>query len=186
MAAPRIGLEVYGVRETIAYLQEFEVKAYRKITNELKNEVRPVAEAVGRAFPEEPLLNWHTTGGRLQTKSRLPEYRGAKVRGSVKAVTSTRKPRQGQARGILRLQQMDGGGQVYDSAGSVTAAGIETMGGKFIMNLDKHLNTKSRQGKYRSRVMYPATEKHLPQIIAAVQKIIDDFGGEVQKNINRK
>jgi hypothetical protein len=184
--AARIGLEVYGVRETIAYLQKFEVEAYKKITKELKDEVRPVADAVGREFPDEPLLNWHSSGGRLQTRSRLPEYNGAKARSSVRPATSTRKPKQGQARGILRLQQMDGGGQVYDSAGSVTAAGIDSMGGKFIMNLDKHLNTKSRQGKYRSRVMYPATEKYLPQITDAVQKIIDDFGGEVQKNINRK
>ena len=81
---------------------------------------------------------------------------------------------------------MDAGAQVYDSAGSVTRAGMDSMGGKFIANLDKHLTTKSRQGEFRSRVMYPATQKYLPLVEAAVQGIINDFEGEVQKNINRK
>lgn len=186
MAAQSIRLEVYGVRETIAYLQKFEVEAYRKITKELREKVQPIADKVGSEFPDEPLMFWHSTGGRLTSKSRLPEYNKAKVKKGVRPATSTRKPKTGGGYGILRLQQFDGGGQVYDSAGSVTAAGVKDLGGMFIMNLDKHLNTKSTQGKYRSRVMYPATQKYLPEIIDEVQKIIDDFGGEVQKNINRK
>jgi hypothetical protein len=42
--------------------------------------------------------------------------------------------------GLIRLQQMDAGGQVYDSAGSVTKAkrgASASAGQKFIANLDK-------------------------------------------------
>ncbi len=185
MAAQQTRLEVYGVRDAIAYLQKFEVEAYRRITSQLRTEAKPVADKVGREFPEEPLMNWHTTGGRVG-KARLPEYSTSKVRKGVRHATSTRKPKNANSHGILRLQQFDGGGQVYDSAGSVTRAGRESLGGMFVGNLDKHLTTKSVQGKYRSRVMYPATKKHLPEIIDSVQKIVDDFSGEVEKNINRK
>lgn len=181
-----VGIEVYGVQEAIKYLREFETQAYKRITKDLKVTAQPIANKVGQEFPEEPLAQWHTTGGRLQSKSRLPEYNTSRVRSSVKPATSIRKPRGGSQVGILRIQQMDGGGQVYDSAGSVTAAGRESMGGRFIKNLDKHLTTKSTQGRTRSRVMYPATKKYLPEIIAEIQRLIDDFGGEVSDQINRK
>ena len=181
-----IGVEVYGVQEAIAYLKQFEVEAYKRITKQLRVTAQPIADKVGAEFPEEPLAQWHTTGGRLKTKSRLPEYNTARVRKGVRPATSIRKPRGGGQVGILRLQQFDGGGQVYDSAGSVTRAGRESMGGKFIQNLDKHLTTKSTQGRTRSRVMYPATKKYLPEIIDEVQRLIDGFSGEVQDQINRK
>jgi hypothetical protein len=185
MSDRQIRIEVYGVREAIAYLQEFEPKAYRKIASQIRVAVKPVADKVGSEFPEEPLDQWHTTGGR-KGKSRMPPYIGASARSKVRPVVSTRQRKRGNEHGIVRLQQFDGGGQVYDSAGSVTAASSDTMGGRFIQNLDKHLTTKSVQGRTRSRVMYPAAKKYLPEIIDKVQKIIDDFGGEVQKNINRK
>jgi hypothetical protein len=82
---------------------------------------------------------------------------------------------------------MDGGAQVYDSAGSVTAGGQGSMasaGSKFISNLDKHLTTKSRQGRTRSRVMFPATKKHLPLIEKAIEDSIRRIDSEVQKRLN--
>lgn len=187
MAENSIRVEVYGVREAIEYLRNFENDAYKRIIRDLKVTAKPVADKVGRDFPEEPLSQWHTTGGRLKSKSRLPEYNSARVRSSVKPAVSTRKPRNGNQVGILRIQQMDGGGQVYDSAGSVTAGSPSTMGGRFVGNLDKGKTTQSvGGGNTRSRVMYPSTKKYLPEIIDAVQQIIDDFEGEVQKNINRR
>jgi hypothetical protein len=90
--------------------------------------------------------------------------------------------------GLIRIQQMDAGGQVYDSAGSVTKGGqgsMATAGQKFVSNLDKHLRIKSKGGgNTRSRIMYPFTEKNLPLIEKAIEISIRKIDGEVQKRLN--
>ena len=182
-----IKVDVYGVRETLAELRKYEVETFKTIKKDLLLSAQPAAVAVGREFPDEPLANWHSSGGRLETKSNLPPYSGSAARSKVKVAVVTKQPRGQSQYGLIRLQQMDGGGQVYDSAGSVTAGGqgsMATAGQKFISNLDKHLTTKSRQGRYRSRVMYPATQKYLPLIENAVEASIRKIDGEVQRRLN--
>jgi hypothetical protein len=76
---------------------------------------------------------------------------------------------------------------VYDSAGAdiggARGAGASA-GQKFVANLDKHLKVTTKQGRSRSRVMYPATEKHLPLIVKAVEISIRKIDGQVQKRLN--
>ena len=181
-----IKVDVYGVRETLAELRKYERQAYVTIEKDLKTSAKPAADAVGREFPDEPLLNWHTSGGR-KGKARLPEYNGASAKNKVRVAVSTKKPTGVGQHGLIRLQQSDAGGQVYDTAGSNIGAARgsgASAGQKFVANLDKHLRVKTRQGKYRSRVMYPATEKHLPLIEKAVEVSIRKIDSEVQKRLN--
>ena len=181
-----IKVDVYGVRETLAELRKYEAETFKRIKKDLIQSAQPAADAVGREFPDEPLANWHSSGDR-KGKSRMPPYSGAVAKKKVKPVVITKRPRGQEQYGLIRLQQMDGGAQVYDSAGSVTSGGqgsMATAGQKFISNLDKHLTTKSRQGRYRSRVMYPATKKNLPLIEKAVEASIRKIDGEVQKRLN--
>jgi len=181
-----INVEVYGVRETLAELRKYERETYNTIEKDLKLSAKPAAEAVGREFPDEPLLNWHTSGGR-KGKARLPEYNGSSAKNKVRVAVSTKKPTGVGQHGLIRLQQSDAGGQVYDSAGSTVGSGRgagASAGQKFVANLDKHLRVKTRKGRYRSRVMYPATEKHLPLIQKAVEISIRKIDGEVQKRLN--
>jgi hypothetical protein len=182
-----IKVDVYGVRETLAELRKYEVETFRTIKKDLLKSARPAATAVGRAFPDEPLRNWHTSGGRLESKSNLPPYNGSVAKRKVKPVVVTKAPRGMHQYGLIRLQQMDGGGQVYDSAGSKTkgARGVDaTAGQKFISNLDKRSIVQSSGKKYRSRIMYPFTEKNLPLIEKAVEVSIRKIDGEVQKRLN--
>jgi len=179
-------LDVYGVRETLAELRKYEKQAYKTITDDLKLSAKPAADAVGREFPSEPLLNWHTSGGR-KGKARLPQYNGATAKNKVRVAVSTKKPTGIGEHGLIRLQQSDAGGQVYDTAGSNIGAARgsgASAGQKFVANIDKHLKVKTKQGRYRSRVMYPATEKHLPLIEKAVEVSIRKIDGEVQKRLN--
>jgi len=181
-----IKMEVYGVRETLAELRKYEREAYVTIEKDLKISAKPAADAVGREFPDEPLMNWHTSGGR-KGKARLPEYNGASAKSKVRVAVSTKKPTGIGEHGLVRLQQSDAGGQIYDTAGSVTGGARgsgASAGQKFVANLDKHLKVKTRKGKYRSRVMYPATEKHLPLVEKAVEVSIRKIDGEVQKRLN--
>jgi hypothetical protein len=182
-----VKVDVYGVRETLVELRKYERTAYTIIVADLKMSAKPAADAVGREFPEQPLLNWHSSGGRLRTESNLPPYNGATARKKVRVAVSTKKPTGIGQHGLVRLQQMDGGGQVYDSAGSDIggARGASASAGqKFVANLDKRLNVKTKKNKYRSRVMYPATEKHLPLIENAVKDSIRKIDSQVQKRLN--
>jgi len=181
-----IKVDVYGVRETLAELRKYERETFNRISSDLKTSAKPAAVAVGRAFPDEPLLNWHTSGGRLSSKSRLPPYNGASAKSKVRVAISTKKPTGIGQHGLIRLQQMDAGGQVYDSAGSKTKAArgaSASAGQKFISNLDKR-SLQSTGNKYRSRIMYPFTEKNLPLIEKAIEISIRKIDGEVQKRLN--
>jgi hypothetical protein len=181
-----IKVDVYGVRETLAELRKYEFETFKRIKSDLIQSAQPAADAVGSKFPDEPLMNWHSSGGRLKTKSNLPPYNAASARKKVKVVVSTKKPRGQNQYGLIRLQQMDAGGQVYDSAGSATVGGqgsMATAGQKFISNLDK-VGTKSKGNGFRSRIMYPQTKKNLPLIEQAIEVSIRKIDSEVQKRLN--
>ena len=182
-----IKVDVYGVRETLAELRKYERETFNRISSDLKTSAQPLASAVGNAFPDEPLRNWHTTGER-RGASKLPPYNGSAAKRKVKVAVSTKRPRGMNQHGLIRIQQMDAGGQVYDSAGSVTKGGqgsMATAGQKFVSNLDKHLRIKSKGGgNTRSRIMYPFTEKNLPLIEKAIEISIRKIDGEVQKRLN--
>jgi hypothetical protein len=183
--ASSIKVDVYGVRETLAELHKYERETYTRITNDLKLSAKPAAQAVGRSFPDEPLRNWHTSGGR-KGNARLPEYNGAKVKNKVRVTVSTRKPAGVSQHGLIRLEQSDAGGQVYDTAGSATTgkrgAGASA-GQKFVANLER-VGKQSQGDGFRSRIMYPQTKKNLPLIEQAVEISIRKIDGEVQKRLN--
>jgi hypothetical protein len=180
-----IKVDVYGVRETLAELRKYEQQAYKTITDDLKLSAQPVAKAVGSKFPDEPLRNWHTSGGR-KGKARLPEYNGAKAKNKVRVAISTRKPTGVNQHGLIRLEQSDAGGQVYDTAGSATTGGrgaAASAGQKFVANLEK-VGKQSTGDGFRSRIMYPQTKKNLPLIEKAIEVSIRKIDGEVQKRLN--
>ena len=106
-----IKVDVYGVRETLAELRKYERETYVTITNDLKLSAKPAADAVGKQFPDEPLANWHTSGGR-KGNSRMPAYSGSSAKNKVKVAVSTSRPRGNSEHGLIRLQQMDAGAQV--------------------------------------------------------------------------
>ena len=176
-------LDVYGVRETLAELRKYERETYVTIEKDLKSSAKPAADSVGRDFPDKPLANWHTSGGR-KGKSRLPQYNGGAAKSRVSVAVSTKKPTGSGQHGLLRLQQTDAGGQIYDTAGSAIGGGGANAGQRFVANLDKHSRVKSRGGRYRSRVMYPSTKKYLPLIEKAVEVSIRKIDGQVQKRLN--
>jgi hypothetical protein len=187
--ASDLKFDVYGVRETLVELRKYERETYTRITNDLKSSAEPAARAVGSKFPNQPFRtknNWHTTGGR-KGESEMPPYVGSSARKGVKVVVSTRRPRGNNRHGLIRLQQRDAGGAVYESAGSATKAAKgdgASASQRFISNLDKQGNTKSKKGQTRSRVMYWATKESLPLIEKAIQVSIRKIDGEVQKRLN--
>ena len=175
-----IKVDVYGVRETLAELRKYERETFNRISSDLKTSAQPLASAVGNAFPDEPLRNWHTTGER-RGASKLPPYNGSAAKRKVKVAVSTKRPRGMNQHGLIRIQQMDAGGQVYDSAGIGT---YESKSSTFINNLDKHTKVKSKRGTTRSRILYGAVKANQSMVEEAVLKVVKEVDGYTTKRIN--
>ena len=164
-------IEVHGLRETLAELRKYEPQLYKEIRSDLLTSSGPLASKVGNNFPLQPLSNWHSSGGR-RGKSRLPAYNKAKVAKGVKPVLITG----GRKNGILRIEQKDAGGQVYDSAGGKSNT-------RFVQNLDKRSLVKSHPPKSRSRIMYTSVATHLNLVEFNIQQVIQRVDKQIQTRI---
>ena len=78
----------------------------------------------------------------------------------------------------MRIQQMNGAGQVYDTAGSRTDS-------RFVHNLDKHLRVKTKQGRFRSRVMFRAVKNNFGLVEKGVQRVIGRLEQETERRLTR-
>lgn len=162
-------IDVVGLKDTLAELRQYDKELYKKVADQLKGIAQPLAAEVGRSFPMlSPLQRWHLQGER-RGKARMPPYNPSSAARGVKPIVYTGNKFVGKNVGILRLQQMDAGGQVFDGAGS------QSPRAQMVMNLDKHRAVKSQGGGFRSRIMYGATKRGLPQIEDAISKAIEDL-----------
>lgn len=165
-------LIVHGVRETLLELRKYDSSLYKTVAEDMKDDARPFAAQVANTFPEQPLRYWHSTGGRLGG-SRFPSYNAASVRSGVKPIVSTL--RRGGQTNILRIQQTNAGGAVYDSAGGGT-------NNRLSRNLDKHTQP-SIAGKFKSRRLYGAVKRLMPEIQLAVQRSINKTDLEIRRRL---
>lgn len=173
-------IDVTGLQGLLEHLRKYDRDLYKQISDELKTAAQPLANRVGAEFPSRPpLTHWHETGRRVG-KARLPGYNANNVRSGVKPIVYSGSRFVNKNVGILRLQQMNAGGAIYDGAGSAMA---NPRGDRFIQNLDKHTVVKSSGSGFRSRVMYPATKKNMPTIEDAVRKAIDNQNNRIIDNL---
>jgi hypothetical protein len=163
-------IEVHGLKNLLGELRKFEPELYKTIRDDLLMGANDLVQAVGADFPQQPLKNWHSTGGR-KGKSRLPAYDASKARKGIKAVV----PTSGRKSGILRIEQRDAGGQVYDAAGGKSIS-------RFVQNLDKKGNTRSKPPKPRSRLMFTSVADHIKLVEDDILKAI----GKTEKMIETK
>lgn len=168
-----VSYQVTGLNDTLRALKLFEPELYAKLRRDLVNDAKDFADEVGSKFPTKPLRWWKDSG--RAGNARLPGYNASRARAKIKPVAGTGREH-GKGRVILRLQQMDGGGQVFDSAGGANAKS------QFVKNLDKHSRVKSRGGRYRSRIVFPYTKKNAPR----VQVMVADVVAELEKQTTRR
>ena len=153
-------VRVEGIGTVVKYLRDYEPEVLKQLRTDLQTTGRVIAANAAQGFALDPLQRWHSDAER-RGPSRMPGYNAARARAGVKPVTTLRPPRPGVGQApVLRIAQMDAGGQVYDSAGSQSAT-------RFVKNLDKHLRTKSMQGKTRSRGLFAGVKAQEEQIEAA-------------------
>ena len=181
-------IKFYGINETLFYLKNYEKELFDQFKTKLEKAAEPLATLVANRFQSAPpLRNWHTSGGRVGV-ARMPAYKPSGS--SIKAISGGAKKRT--AKGgyaILRIQQNDGGAQVYDSAGSATKGALgkdATQGQRFVANLDKKQGSvRSVGGKtYRSRIMFGAVKANESMVEEAILKVVKEVDGYTTKRIN--
>lgn len=169
----QIEIQFYGINQTLRYLKEYENDLYKTLRKDLVTKAQPLTQLVGSRFPDKPLSNWHSSGGR-KGKVDMPPYMVGKAKAGVKPIAGTGSSR-GKGQVILRLQQKDAGAQVFDAAGR---GNYESSGSTFINNLDSKSASKSRRGSPRSRIMFGAVkgnQKMIEQDVIQVIKIVDAY-----------
>lgn len=178
--ATTLDIEIVGLQTLLSDLRKYDKDLYKFVATKLKTAAQPLATKVGAAFPaSSPLERWHETG--RKGPSRLPGYSGSKARRGVRPIVYSGSNRFiGKNVGILRIQQMDAGGAVFDGAGSAMK---NPLGNQFIANLDKRTSVKSRGNGKRSRVMFVATFKNLPDIRDAVAKAVEELNDLIVDNL---
>lgn len=169
------GIELVGINETLRDLKSYDKEQYFKMRARLAKSAQPLATLVGSHYPVQPLKNWHRTGGR-KGPAKIPPY-NSNARTKVKAVAGTGTNR-GRGSTILRIQQGDGAGMIYDSAKNSSMK-------SFIPNLDKRSRIDSG-AKTRSRVLFGVTKGATPMIEGLVAKelvvINNEFNGKLAKH----
>lgn len=168
-------MRVYGVRETLNELRKFDRELFNDLRQQLKTSATPLAKSVGADFPDSPLSNWNGAG---RTVNGFPRYSGAKAKSGVRVApvrTARRNPT------ILRIEQKDAAGAVFDGAGSKVST---TAGEVFARNLDSKTSSRSTKGKTRSRVMYPSTKDNMPKVERAVNNALALIEQQTQRRIS--
>ena len=172
-------LQFYGINETLRYLKEYDKDLYKTLRKDLVAKALPLAQLVGSRFPDKPLSNWHSSGGR-KGKVDMPPYMVGKAKAGVKPIAGTGSSR-GKGQVILRMQQKDAGAAVFDSAGR---GNYETSGSTFINNLDTKSSQKSKRGTPRSRMMFGAVKGNQNIIEEDVLDVIKKVDAFTTKAIN--
>jgi hypothetical protein len=137
------------------YLKKTEPDVYKEIASQLRSGGRIVAANVAQNIKQPRLTRWHKEGRR--GPSNLPGFAIGRAQAGVKPAVSPTGRRRGSTVTLLRIQQMDAGGAVFDSAGNKTQ-------NLFSTNLDGNSSIKAGKGKIRSRSIYKGTKNAMPLI----------------------
>ena len=160
------GLQVEGVAEVLKALSKVDPELRKATVKRMKQAGEPMAREARSLFPQaSPLSNWGNWRGGYDGKAvhrgvRVA-YRGSKVRGS----DSNTIP-------LLTLRQTNAAGAIYDMAGR-TSNGNSPQGRAFIAQL--------RQDGVASRAMWPAAERTMPDVTAAVEDAINDMSAAIEE-----
>lgn len=160
-------VEIYGVRDTIKELKALDQGLRWQAINEIKAAAEPLRAAIESAVPQTaPLSGWNHKG-----------RTGWGRRGGTKVVTKFggRARRNRDTWPLVRIVLQGAAVSMYDMAGRGSAGDTE-QGMAFIDGLD------AVTGK-PSRAAWPAAERRLPDVQAAVLEAVKKVQARVNANL---
>ena len=166
-------LEVEGVAEVLRALGKINPELKKATVKNMKTAGDPMVQDARSLFPATSPLsnwgNWTTPKGRVigpynpakVKRGAKVAYRGSKVRGSDKDTIP-----------LLTMRQTDAAGSIVDMAGR-RSNGNTPQGRAFIAQLRSH--------GVASRAMWPAAERNMDRVTAAVEDAINEMSAQIEE-----
>lgn len=159
---------IYGIKETLAELKTIDPKIQREALKSMRVAAAPVAAAVAAALPSSPPLSGMARGRAAYQPARA--QKATTRTGGRKSSTSDESP-------LLKVYVPDGAAMMADMSGK--RSGGSGSGATMIAALS------ARYGS-ASRFVYPAAEKAIPGVEAAVTRAADEAAKQVGQTLAYK
>lgn len=175
--------KIRGLDDALKTLGKINPVLRRVAIKHLKNDVKPIQQAIKAGLPKAPLSNWvapkqssarrgTVEAGRSGAQG-TPYWQLGKakfgVRPSIKRQSVTnRKGKQI----LISMRQTDGAGEVFDMAGKKTNS-------VFTRNLRDNWGEPSR-------LMWPTVEKHKPTVLRSIDRSVQDMENIINDELRRR
>ncbi len=167
-------IEVTGLAEALKTLQKIDPELRKEVIKGMKVAAAPLEAAARSLIPDaRPLTNWYGwKGGWNPTTVRKGikvAFRGGRVKGQDRDVFP-----------LLTLRQTNAAGVIFDIAGrSFPGRGAEgaARGRAMVDKLD--------QTAQPSRSMWPAAERNMPVVTAALEDVVGKVSNRINEELNR-
>ena len=151
--------EIAGVKETIKALREIDPQFRRDFNKAAKAVVAPMVAEAKALYPSLPLSGMARSWTPRQFS--IFPWQQSKVRRGVKVKTSTRRDKNA----VLYVSQGEPAGVLFETVSNNTRLGS---------------NIRARS----DRVLWPAADRHAPQITAGIALLVKQTERKIQKMVD--
>lgn len=174
MADLEVRIEVNGLAQALRTLQKLDPELRKEVIKGLKQAAKPIENTARSLIPSRnPLSNWYNWRGGWDTeavrKSVKVAFRGGRVLGQERDVFP-----------LLTLRQTNAAGAIYDMAGRSfpgKRSEGELRGYMMIRKMDTYA--------LPSRYMWPAVERNMPTVTAALEDVIATVSNRITAELER-
>lgn len=167
--------ELVGVKELLAELKNLDPLLRKETVKEIKAPAKVIVATAKSLVPTgRPARRW--VGG-TRTDGKFPRWDSGKAKAGIKLKFGGRIARQSREWPLVSIIQSDPGGAVYDMAGKSGGNGTR-QSQVFLANLRMH-------GK-PSRTVWPAVERHNPDVTAAITAAVRNAEKELYRRTATK
>ena len=160
------GVKVTGTKEVLLALRKIDPELRKQFDRDAKQIAAPIVNAAQSDYPEKYLSgmarNWSQRGRELFPYSQAAARRGISVK------VSTAKKNQS----VIKVTQRNPAASIIEVAGS---ARRNAAGDRFNANL-------AAKAGQPSRVMWPSADRHLPQVVAAIEDLVRTVAAKINRS----
>lgn len=165
--------ELVGVKELLAELKNLDPQLRKETVAAIKAPAKVIVATAKSLVPNQPARRW--VGG-TRAAGKFPRWDAGKARAGLTIKFGGRINRQSREWPLVSIVQRDPGGIIYDMAGKAGGNGTR-QSQVFLANL-------RRYGK-PSRTVWPAVERHNPDVTAAITAAVRAAEQELSRRVNK-
>lgn len=180
---------IYDVDRMMKTLGKIDPALRRATVAKMKLAAKPMVAEAKSLVPEDSGLNWYNWRteqkevGKPGTGRVVGPYDAKKIRKGIKVTYKgpSKRDRQKEIFPLLKLQNTDAGGAIFDIAGKANGSGRNSEG----KARGRAMIDKLRKQQRASRIVWRAAEKHLPTVQRGVADAIKDMEEAIQARVDK-